>query len=148
MNDYTILLHESPMTYSNLIYSLLDKDTGFSFRRRKRERQFPVLSFPRTIYLSSCCRFLQGEGSCCSEMGSAWVCTQHHVSSLCWSSPSLQGRASNQGPSHNNDTGGLCGFSPSLLCMYSLCLYACMYVSVCGSQRFHQVSLKQCLTEP
>lgn len=55
--------------------------------------------------------------------------------------------APNQAPSHSNETGGLCGFSPSLLCMYSLCLYACIYVHVCGSQRF-QVSLKQFLTEP
>lgn len=95
MNDYTILLCENPMTYSNLIYSLLNKDTGFSFRRWNRERQFPVLSFPRTIYLSSCCKFLRGEGSCCREMGRAWLCTQRHVSSLGWSSPSLQGQVFN-----------------------------------------------------
>lgn len=95
MNDYTILLCENPMTYSNLIYSLLNKDTGFSFRRWNRERQFPVLSFPRTIYLSSCCKFLRGEGSCCREVGRAWVCTQRHVSSLGWSSPSLQGQVFN-----------------------------------------------------
>lgn len=95
MNDYTILLCENPMTYSNLIYSLLNKDTGFSFRRWNRERQFPVLSFPRTIYLSSGCKFLRGEGSCCREVGRAWVCTQCHVSSLGWSSPSLQGQAFN-----------------------------------------------------